>query len=120
MAASQALESLEKYCDEKFEDDAPPFGKLKTALTEVRHTIHALLNKKREKEPDPVEEVPVVEAAAAVRSDGEGGDGRAGFGCSLRQHVCGGARGSSARQWPALPPARPSCASGSRSARRLT
>jgi type VI secretion system protein ImpA len=59
------LESLEKFCDERFEDDAPPFGKLKTALTDVRHTVHSLLEKKREKEPDPVEVVPVVEAAPA-------------------------------------------------------
>ena len=59
------LESLEKFCDEHFEDDAPPFGKLKTALTDVRHTIHSLLEKKREKEPDPVEEVAVVEAVQA-------------------------------------------------------
>jgi type VI secretion system protein ImpA len=60
-----ALESLETFCNEHFEDDAPPFGKLKTALTEVRHTVHSLLSKKREKEPDPVEEVPVVEAVQA-------------------------------------------------------
>jgi type VI secretion system protein ImpA len=59
------LENLEKFCDEHFEDDAPPFGKLKTALTDVRHTVHSLLNKKREKEPDPVEEVPVVETVQA-------------------------------------------------------
>lgn len=55
---------LDTYCDEKFEDDAPPFGKLKTALTEVRQTVHQLLEKKREKEPDPVEAAPVEEIAA--------------------------------------------------------
>jgi type VI secretion system protein ImpA len=60
-----ALEALETFCNEHFEDDAPPFGKLRTALTEVRHTVHSLLNKKREKEPDPIEEVPVVEAVPA-------------------------------------------------------
>src|ERR1700742_4351385 len=59
------LESLEKFCDEHFEDDAPPFGKLKTAMTDVRHTVHSLLEKKREKEPDPVEAVPVVESVLA-------------------------------------------------------
>jgi type VI secretion system protein ImpA len=67
------LESLEKFCDEHFEDDAPPFGKLKTALTDVRHTVHSLLEKKREKEPDPVEEVPVVEAVqeeAVIEEEG--------------------------------------------------
>ena len=61
----EALASLEKFCDEHFEDDAPPFGKLKSALTDVRHTVHSLLEKKREKEPDPVEEVPVVEPVQA-------------------------------------------------------
>ena len=52
--------SLEKFCDERFEDDAPAFSKLKNGLTEVRQTVHTLLNKKREKEPDPVEAVPVA------------------------------------------------------------
>jgi type VI secretion system protein ImpA len=71
----EGLESLEKFCDERFEDDAPPFGKLKTALTDVRHTVHSLLEKKREKEPDPVEEVPVpvveaVQAEAATQDEG--------------------------------------------------
>jgi type VI secretion system protein ImpA len=69
------LESLETFCDEKFEDDAPPFGKLKAALTDVRHTIHGFLSKKRETEPDPVEEVPVVEtpvAIAATENEGTG------------------------------------------------
>jgi type VI secretion system protein ImpA len=59
----EALTALDKYCDEMFEDDAPAFGKLKTGLAEVRHTVHSLLEKKREKEPDPVEEVPVEEVA---------------------------------------------------------
>ena len=63
-----AIETLENFCNEKFEDDAPSFNKLKTALTEVRHTIHILLNKKREKEPDPVEEVPVVDAPVMVQA----------------------------------------------------
>jgi type VI secretion system protein ImpA len=61
----EAIGSLEKFCDEHFEDDAPPFGKLKSALTDVRHTVHSLLEKKREKEPDPVEEVPVAEPVHA-------------------------------------------------------
>jgi type VI secretion system protein ImpA len=71
-ACLQALDSLEKYCDERFEDDAPAFSKLKNGLTEVRQTVHTLLNKKREKEPDPVEEIPVTPAAdAAVSGDGD-------------------------------------------------
>jgi type VI secretion system protein ImpA len=69
----ETLDSLEKFCDESFGDDSPSFGKLKTAITEVRHTVHQLLQKKRETEPDPVEEVP-VEAGA----EGEGGEGAEG------------------------------------------
>jgi type VI secretion system protein ImpA len=68
----EALESLDKYCDEMFEDDAPGFGKLKTGLTEVRHTIHTLLEKKREKEPDPVEPEPVAEVALESEESGDG------------------------------------------------
>ena len=71
-ACLEALESLEKYCDESFEDDAPAFSKLKNGLTEVRQTVHSLLNKKRETEPDPVEVIPV--AAAAEVKTGEDGD----------------------------------------------
>lgn len=51
----QALKGLGEICDEKFGDVSPSFGKLKTTLEEVRHTVHALLEKKRETEPDPVE-----------------------------------------------------------------
>jgi type VI secretion system protein ImpA len=61
-----ALDELDKYCEEKFEDDAPSFGKLKTALTEVRQVVHSLLDKKREKEPDPVAEPQAVAAAAEI------------------------------------------------------
>ena len=70
-ACIQALEGLEKYCDERFEDDAPAFTKLKNGLTDVRQTVHTLLNKKREKEPDPVEVMPVA-AAAQAKAGGEG------------------------------------------------
>lgn len=71
-ACLKALEDLEKFCNEKFEDDAPAFGKLKNGLTEVRQTVHTLLNKKREKEPDPVEVVPVAAAEATpAEEDGE-------------------------------------------------
>jgi type VI secretion system protein ImpA len=95
----EALDTLEKYCDEQFEDDAPSFGKLKDGLKEVRQVVHSLLQKKREKEPDPVEPEPVAEGAA----DGGGGDaaeggavaagGFAGFGSAepadRRQAVAG-------------------------------
>src|ERR1700733_9634911 len=74
----ESLAVLEKYCDEMFEDDASGFGKLKTGLTEVRHTIHLLLEKKREKEPDPVEPDPVEEIAAEGTEAGESDGAQAG------------------------------------------
>lgn len=60
-ACLEILGTMDKFCDEKLEDDSPGFARLNAALTEVRHTVHQLLEKKREKEPDPVEEVPVEE-----------------------------------------------------------
>ena len=74
-ACIEALATLDRYCDELFEDDAPAFGKLKTGLTEVRHTIHQLLEKKREKEPDPVEPDPIEEG---VPEEGQSTEGEAG------------------------------------------
>lgn len=65
----QSLASLKKLCDEKFGDDGPSFGPLQKALEETRHQIHQFLQKKREKEPDPVEVVPTADAVAGA--DGE-------------------------------------------------
>lgn len=67
-----SLAALDSFCDERFEEDAPALGKLKTALTEVRHTVHALLEKKREKEPDPVEPDPAE--AAVDGAEAQAGD----------------------------------------------
>jgi type VI secretion system protein ImpA len=61
-----ALKSLDELCTAKFGDAAPSFGKLQIAIEEVRHAVHALLEKKRETEPDPVEETP------AAATDGGG------------------------------------------------
>jgi type VI secretion system protein ImpA len=70
------LAQMDAFCDEKFEDDSPGFSKLKVALTEIRHTVHQLLDKKREKEPDPVEEVPVEPSSeAGAAPEGATSDG---------------------------------------------
>jgi len=61
-----ALKELNELCDEKFGDSGPSLGKLKVALEEVRFTVHALLEKKRETEPDPVEPVPAGDGAAGA------------------------------------------------------
>lgn len=64
----QTLNSLKKTSDEKFGDDGPSFGPLQSTLESTRHLIHALLQKKREKEPDPVEAAPAESAAAGGES----------------------------------------------------
>jgi type VI secretion system protein ImpA len=61
----EAQKSLDDLCTQKFGDAAPSFGKLKIALEEVRHAVHTLLEKKRETEPDPVEEKPAAANADA-------------------------------------------------------
>jgi type VI secretion system protein ImpA len=62
----ELVAKLDALCDEKLENDSPGFGKLKTSLTEARQVVHQLLDRKREKEPDPVEAAPVEEAAAVT------------------------------------------------------
>ena len=70
-ACLETVGKLDAFCDEKLENDSPGFGKIKTALTEVRQAVHQLLDKKREKEPDPVEVVP--EEAPAGEAAGDDG-----------------------------------------------
>jgi type VI secretion system protein ImpA len=50
----QALQSLNELCESKFGNAAPGFTKLKRALDEVQITVHVLLLKKLEQDPDPV------------------------------------------------------------------
>jgi type VI secretion system protein ImpA len=67
-ACLATLAQLNKICDEKFGDDGPAFGPLQSALEAARHLIHGFLQKKREKEPDPVEPTPVAEVVADAES----------------------------------------------------
>ncbi len=75
-ACLKTLTQLKKTCDEKFGNDGPAFGPLQTSLEAARHLIHGFLQKKREKEPDPVEPVAADGSAAGV--EGDGGAGAAG------------------------------------------
>ncbi len=68
-ACLESLSHLKKSCDEKFGDEGPAFGPLKSALEASRHLIHGFLQKKREKEPDPVEVVPAAEAAPGAEGE---------------------------------------------------
>jgi type VI secretion system protein ImpA len=55
----EITESLGAIGEEKFGDVAPSFGPMRTTVEEIRHTVHGLLQKKREVEPDEgVEEEP--------------------------------------------------------------
>lgn len=83
-ASLASLASLGTLCDEKFEDESPSFGKLKTAITEVRHVAHALLEKKRETEPDPVVVEPTPEEVAEAAAAEAGGEAAPGDGAVLR------------------------------------
>jgi len=72
----QTLAQLNKFCDEKLGSEGPSFGPLKSALEATRHIVHGFLQKKREKEPDPVEAVPAApggDAEAAAGAAGESG-----------------------------------------------
>lgn len=50
------LGAFDAVCTQKFGKEAPGFGALKTALEAVRRALHGFLQKKREVEPDPIEE----------------------------------------------------------------
>ena len=71
-ACLQTLAQLKKTCDEKFGDDGPAFGPLQSSLDATRHLIHGFLQKKREKEPDPVEVTATAENAAEGETQAEG------------------------------------------------
>jgi type VI secretion system protein ImpA len=75
----QTLAQLKKTCDEKFVDEGPAFGPLQSSLEATRHLIHGFLQKKREKEPDPVEVVAAVETGSEAEGQAEAaGPGRTG------------------------------------------
>jgi len=68
--------TLDTLCQEKFGDVAPSFSELKKGLETVRHSVHLLLQKKRETEPDPVE--PGAEGAGRQGAEeGKAGEGAA-------------------------------------------
>src|SRR5580658_2306688 len=62
-ACLQTLAQLKEACDPRFPDEGPSFGPMRSALEATRHLVHGFLQKKREKEPDPVEQVAVQPGA---------------------------------------------------------
>ena len=63
-ATLESLSLLGETCDAKFGNVSPGFGTLRSVLEEVRQTVHSLLQRKREKEPDAPVDVPAAEVEA--------------------------------------------------------
>jgi type VI secretion system protein ImpA len=72
----QILAKLKECCDAKFGALSPSFGNLESVLGEIRPVVHGLLQRKREKEPDPKQEDPPREAPG-TQTSGTGEDSRA-------------------------------------------
>jgi type VI secretion system protein ImpA len=70
----ESLALLGEACDAKFGDVSPSFGTLRTALEEVRQTVHMLLQRKREKEPDAPADEPAAEVADVEETPVEADD----------------------------------------------
>src|SRR5208282_2150248 len=73
--SAKILETFDSFCRDKFGDASPSFSDLKKTIQEVRHTVHMLLQKKRETDPDPVEAQPEGGAGRNPRA-GRGRSGR--------------------------------------------
>ena len=119
------LQALDTLCQEKFGDIAPSFRELKKELETVRHSVHLLLQKKRETEPDAVEAEAEPGAGAPKRGQGEAAAarkaGRAAAGASELQSLWQtGSLPDAGMQSPMwFVPRRP-CGSWTLTARRLT
>jgi type VI secretion system protein ImpA len=74
----ETLAPLKESCNAKFGDTAPSLNKLESLLTEIRPVVHGFLQKKREKEPDPVEEGQPEAAGGAAEAGPVETHGRAG------------------------------------------
>ncbi len=74
-ASTKLVEALDLLCRDKFGDASPSFVDLKKTLQEVRHTVHQFLQKKRELEPDPVEEQAAGEGGEASGDAASAGGG---------------------------------------------
>ena len=70
-----SLQTLDELCQAKFGNVAPSFTKLKRALEEVEGTVHVLLLKKLEQDPDPLP--PPEFMTQAGGEAGAAGDGAA-------------------------------------------
>jgi type VI secretion system protein ImpA len=67
-----SLQTLDELCQGKFGAVAPSFTKLKRALDEVEGTVHVLLLKKLEQDPDPPPPPEFMTDGAVTAGDGTG------------------------------------------------
>ncbi len=70
----ETLDELQVFCEGKYGDDGPAFGRLHTALEEVGNVVTNLLNEKRKTEPDAAsaeEEAEATEPAEEAAAEGE-------------------------------------------------
>jgi type VI secretion system protein ImpA len=65
----EILAPLKESCNAKFGDMAPSLNKLESLLGEIRPVVHGFLQKKREKEPDPVEEGAPAATTEAISGE---------------------------------------------------
>lgn len=76
-ASLETLDDLQGFCEQKYGDDGPGFGKFRTSLEEVKQVITSLLNEKRKTEPDESAAEPEAEAEAEPEAAAEASDGQA-------------------------------------------
>jgi type VI secretion system protein ImpA len=72
----EIVDDLDRFHEEKYGDDYPGLGKLKSGLEELKIIVSTILNEKRKTDPDPVEAVEeeVVEGAEDEAVAGEDGE----------------------------------------------
>lgn len=76
-AARESLAALETLCDDKFGQYAPSFRELTKTLEEIDLSVSALLKKKLEQDPDPIEVVATEGEEGEAGAGGEGEPGAA-------------------------------------------
>lgn len=71
------VQSLALICDDKFGDYSPSFSRFIQALEEIKQVNKSLLDRKREIEPDPIEEAAVESASQQSEASATGEPGAA-------------------------------------------
>ncbi len=77
------IQTLAVLCDDKFEDYSPSFSRFVQAIEEIKQVNKSLLEKKREVEPDPIEEEVTTSAEGEAVEAGEGAPAAGGPGINI-------------------------------------